>query len=369
MHKVDAADATPANEYTDGEPGVTPATVIAAKWLNSVQRELIKPITEAGITLDDEDDEQLYNAILTLISNNRAEKGYIKGRFSVTNAFPKILTIRKNNIYEVNGNIIRVSTPKNIDFNAITATFRSDGTTPIVANTETQNKHLYLSMNTAGDLTAQIIPDIEMEASNHGYAYNPELIKDFYAASPTNWDSDKNGYYKNSKRIIGFCRLDGSNNIEFYYELGFGHRFMDVETLPVAGKFIELRWKREHPACYYPDGSTIAALATEAPELHGILGSTTLPDWRDRFGRNIDLAGGRAIRDLQDDAFQGHHHQIRTYPLSLTGGAQQSPYPTGTMADLDIIGNPSTDGVNGTPRTASETRPMNYAELVQIVRG
>lgn len=67
MHKNDAQDATAGGEFTDGEPGITPASVFAAKWHNSVQREIIKPIVESGQTLDDEDDEQLYKAILAIV--------------------------------------------------------------------------------------------------------------------------------------------------------------------------------------------------------------------------------------------------------------------------------------------------------------
>jgi hypothetical protein len=64
MHKVDSPGATPSNEYTDGDPGVpTEATIIAAKHLNTIQRELVKIVEDAGLTLDDENDQQIRAAL------------------------------------------------------------------------------------------------------------------------------------------------------------------------------------------------------------------------------------------------------------------------------------------------------------------
>lgn len=62
MHKTDAANNV-ANEFSDGTPPLTPGTSLGAKWHNSVQRELVKVIEEAGLTLSDADDTQLWQAI------------------------------------------------------------------------------------------------------------------------------------------------------------------------------------------------------------------------------------------------------------------------------------------------------------------
>jgi len=70
MHKVDAPGATPANEFTDGDPqsGV-PATTLEAKFMNTVQRELVNVVEEAGLTLDEENDGQLREAISEMIGS------------------------------------------------------------------------------------------------------------------------------------------------------------------------------------------------------------------------------------------------------------------------------------------------------------
>ena len=76
MHKTDAPGATAGNEFTEGNPATaTPATQVGAKWLNTIQNEIAFVITQAGISLDDADDEQLYAAILVHIANFASDPG------------------------------------------------------------------------------------------------------------------------------------------------------------------------------------------------------------------------------------------------------------------------------------------------------
>lgn len=100
-------------------------------------------------------------------------------------------------------------------------------------------------------------------------------------------------------------------------------------------------------------------------------GSTTfnLPDLRGEFIRAWDDArgvdSGRSFGSAQADAFQGHKHQSQTGNYSIAGGQYtigQTAYSTSTSFVL----NPISDGVNGTPRTSSETRPRNIALLACI---
>ncbi|WP_344827492.1 phage tail protein, partial [Rurimicrobium arvi] len=105
-------------------------------------------------------------------------------------------------------------------------------------------------------------------------------------------------------------------------------------------------------------------------------GSTTfnLPDLRGEFirgwdhGRGIDAS--RVLGSLQMDAFQGHRMNVQlntSKPYSSTGSTVGDYYSnvgsgsaTGTTLD------PVTNGTNGTPRTASETRPRNVAMVYAI---
>ena len=105
-------------------------------------------------------------------------------------------------------------------------------------------------------------------------------------------------------------------------------------------------------------------------------GSTTfnLPDLRGEFmrgwddGRGID--SGRAFGSAQLDAFQGHWHAINVI-AALVGNNGGGGVGTGNLR-ADGLGNlaqaraVASDGTNGTPRIATETRPRNIALLACI---
>ena len=68
MHRVDA-DGHVANQFVDGDPEIPQeGTLVAEKWLNAVQEELCNAIEDGGITLDDDDNEQL-STLLSKIPN------------------------------------------------------------------------------------------------------------------------------------------------------------------------------------------------------------------------------------------------------------------------------------------------------------
>lgn len=89
MQKIDGPGATVENEFTEGNPSTgTPATVVLAKWLNSVQRELVALVEEFGGELDDEDDEQIAALIISAIENEVA--GVVANAPSDMNTLEKI---------------------------------------------------------------------------------------------------------------------------------------------------------------------------------------------------------------------------------------------------------------------------------------
>ncbi len=105
-------------------------------------------------------------------------------------------------------------------------------------------------------------------------------------------------------------------------------------------------------------------------------GSTTfaLPDLRGEFIRGWDDARGvnvgRGINTSELDALQGHYHSPPPGGLQFIGsgagqGSQLTSNGTGNVGFVST-GSPVSDGTNGTPRTASETRPRNVALLACI---
>jgi len=85
-------------------------------------------------------------------------------------------------------------------------------------------------------------------------------------------------------------------------------------------------------------------------------------------GAGVDPSGTRSPGNQQADAFQGHNHELYvTANLVASGGGNGFRTNASTVANTgpfsNYVRNPLTDGVNGTPRTANETRPVNVAVI------
>lgn len=105
------------------------------------------------------------------------------------------------------------------------------------------------------------------------------------------------------------------------------------------------------------------------PNLNGDPNGANSPGLSEKIG--VFLRGGTTSGVGQNDAFQGHKHSVDPdgalkyqyqYPAYTieTGGIY------GAIANISV-GNPTSDGTNGTPRTANETRPKNMS-VVWIMR-
>lgn len=106
----------------------------------------------------------------------------------------------------------------------------------------------------------------------------------------------------------------------------------------------------------------------------GVLGANfNVPDYRGMFlrgaganGLQTDATGvafnGGVIGNYQADKFQAHHHTTQ-YEFWRYAGVNRIPDAGTTMAtaNSDLIGDPESDGINGTPRTGSETKPASYS--------
>ncbi|MFN8370529.1 MAG: hypothetical protein U0T83_07905 [Bacteriovoracaceae bacterium] len=110
-----------------------------------------------------------------------------------------------------------------------------------------------------------------------------------------------------------------------------------------------------------PTGAIMAFESTTCPT-----GWTEYTTARGRFLRGIDNGAGndpsgtRAPGATQTDAFQGHWHGEYT---SANAGAESGFYAASSGAGRSSSQAPISDGTNGAPRTATETRPKNVAVL------
>ncbi len=113
-----------------------------------------------------------------------------------------------------------------------------------------------------------------------------------------------------------------------------------------------------------PTGTIAAFEASSCPN-----GWSEYTASRGRFLRGIDNGAGndpdgtRAAADTQDDALQGHHHSVSDGRFGWTGsGTGGSIFGNGTRPYAVVsVDDPISDGSNGIPRTANETRPKNVA--------
>ena len=134
-----------------------------------------------------------------------------------------------------------------------------------------------------------------------------------------------------------------------------------VETIyAVASEIVDLVYP---VGCYYtqyPNASSNTD-ATEFPTSQRpatLFGGTWAEQWATEsvyFRTRGALSDTGRTNGKQEDAFQGHKHAKDGATLKTGGNIANG----GTYWGDGSIGDPITDGTNGTPRTAAETRTVN----------
>ncbi|MBI6554686.1 tail fiber protein [Pseudomonas veronii] len=175
----------------------------------------------------------------------------------------------------------------------------------------------------------------------------------------------------------------GTNDTDIVTALKLSQR---LSVLTVAPGAVQAFASNSAPSGYLKANGAIVSRTTYAALFNAIGstfgggdGSTTfqIPDLRGEFvrgwddGRGVDAA--RAFGSLQLDAFQGHWHQ-NFYNAQASIGSGGNAYAMSVRAPAvnsvdgiaDAVRYAISDGVNGTPRTAAETRSRNVALLYCI---
>jgi hypothetical protein len=128
-------------------------------------------------------------------------------------------------------------------------------------------------------------------------------------------------------------------------------------------------------AVYVGDGDNPTASAFyKTSDAGGVTRDTAgafmvLPDTRGKVLRGLDPAASidpdgasRDVGSTQLDAIQGHYHGIINGGSgSLISTEQKSGGAIFDTVDPDMVRSPTTDGVNGIPRTSVESRMVNLA--------
>lgn len=153
----------------------------------------------------------------------------------------------------------------------------------------------------------------------------------------------------------------------------------DSGGVPIGSSII---WNTDTPPENYleSDGSAISRSTYAA--LFAVIGTTfgsgdgsttfNIPDFRGYFPRGWSHGGsidsGRTFGSTQQDAFQGHYHSLGGGLASSQSGIDSDCMRTdsGSSSTAWQARSIITNGTNGTPRTASETRPVNLAIMFCI---
>jgi hypothetical protein len=140
--------------------------------------------------------------------------------------------------------------------------------------------------------------------------------------------------------------------------IGWHKSFANVPALPASGKWVECNGQVLADAGSALNGQTI-------PNLNGAAGGADSPGHTAKVA--MFLRGGVTSGTGQQDAFQGHRHLPLNGTAFITGHNNTLAFGATTAGSAPTTGDPTTDTVNGTPRTANETRPSNMA-VVWIMR-
>ena len=174
-------------------------------------------------------------------------------------------------------------------------------------------------------------------------------------------------FLKKTDKIDAYTKRESDDKFALKTEL--------TDGLPI-GAYLSYPSQKTIPAGFLlSDGRSLKK--SEYTELFDVIGYTyggsgdnfNLPNFADgKFMRSIG-GNAAALGTAQQDAFQGHYHNWKDNP-SLVGWAYTVTGNTsnrvGTRNNETPIAEPKSDGVNGEPRTANETRPYNMAVVVII---
>lgn len=167
---------------------------------------------------------------------------------------------------------------------------------------------------------------------------------------------------------------DGGLTIDEIGAFGIPVGMVTMQNGPVDPGHIRMGEGGTYDRVTYPDLAIwMDANGTTAFGLNSTqIANGALPDWRDYSPRTGGGSLGPAVGAKQEDALQGHRHyrnseNLSEYALRNVAGTNTfAGAGDKVFANYLTIGDPVTDGTNGTPRTATETRIKSFGVRWQI---
>lgn len=340
-------------EWTNGNvaAGIAP-TILEAGWLNSVQREILGVLVEAGIAQDKNNDNQLKDAIKKIISN---------WNYATPEDLKKYLTKDQNGADIPNKDtfIKNLGLPETyLALNggqmsgAINFSANSPGSYDVISLPVGSQKKNKLRTFRGGQSETQWHEAVDGDS----YTLSTGVNGDAVALSLSHGAG-----LRTSGRIIPG---DYGN---------FDSRYSPDLSVPVGASVI---WNSASPipANFWPhEGRSFSA--SEYPELAKILPGLKIPDDRGYGirvadnGRGIDI--GRVVGTYQEDAIQNIVGEIpapikTSFSASGTGALKKSKYVNakGGLNESDGAHINFVFDASDSVRTADETRMKNVAKIL-----
>ena len=401
MQKISDSTSTAngAGEYISGSPGTgVDATVITVEWLNTVQRELVNLVIGAGYTLDADDDSQVLKAIQA-IQTVAATWAKLTGKpttvsgFGITDAFTKTET--STAIQQAITNLV-ASSPAALDtLNELAAALGNDpnfATTVTnaisakasIASIQSQSATAFTTAGTAPAFTLAPVPAITAYAANQrfqirfhtGGAGSDKInISGLGAKNLKQYDSAGNKIAAVIQGQLTDAVYDGTDVVllnplpavplvdpwlmqPIGVPIPVYDQMAGVSAPPTtaAYRYIKLTAADAYNAGVLTSesvtGSAPLVLATAVISLAGSPLNGLSVNLINTERRVLRAGSSGAI---EADAFQGHQFVIAYTNLNYALGGYPGLYNTGQSAVSAI----TSDGTNGTPRIANETRGKN----------
>lgn len=369
MEKVGAYTdrATESGEWRAGSPGAgQTATPMLSAYFNMLQRELVGVVEAAGMVLDAEDDTQLLQAIRRLRGGAATNFGQWlwsdsqagnpgAGCIALDNATPGSATTL----------FITEASTESVDFTQSLSLLRAGDTITIQERDTAELSHRLRVTGPATDQGSYRTIPVEY-VSGEGGLPEPEAVVSVLltqaGASDASIPLFMVQWWPNRASIpAGYAPADG----QLLSRATFPDAWAGIQAgnVPTVADGTWLSTPIERGKYTAGDGATSFRLPDYNGKAAGSLGAV--------FMRGDGALSAAVAGAIQTDATQGHRHyldgnvgtdKIYNSTAYSTGPNVNGPAMGASAAQngqATVTTSPVTDGVNGAPRTASETRPLN----------